>query len=270
MNKNILEARLFVSSHTIARKRIVKDYEIDIECSDSRLYTYNNKSYELKRGDVLVRTPGGVVSSVGMQKSYILTLDFSCNEPPLVYSRNIPGRLQNQTDNELITALPPIIHPRNPNVLFKLFEKITKTQPSSAKSALVDEIIYMLNADLAHERYMQLKSPNDVVDLIIDYMEKNLSGKITLDNLAAVSKFEKSYLIRYFKKATGETPFSMLKEMRLNRACDLLSTTDIKVPAIALEVGYNSTSFFILEYKKRFGITPEAHRKDLLNQSSCG
>ena len=67
MQKTILEARIFVSSYPSAHERVVKDYEIDLECTEDRLYTCNKKTYKLKSGDVIIRYPGDVVSSVGKQ-----------------------------------------------------------------------------------------------------------------------------------------------------------------------------------------------------------
>lgn len=264
MKKTILEARVFISDYPTAHERTVKDYEIDIECTDNRLYTYNGQTYKLKVGDILIKTPGSVVSSIGNQKSYILTLDFSSNEHSSVYSRNVPGKLQSITDNELIGSLPCVFHPRNPQLLFEIYEKLAQTPLISSNEAelLVDEIIYIINADIAHKAYLQAKRTNDITHRVIEYMEKNLSKKITLDELASVTNFEKSYFIRFFKKETGTTPFKMLSEMRLERASDLVVATDIKINDIAESLGYSTLSFFISEYKKRFGMTPSFHRKN--------
>ena len=269
MKKTILEARVFVSEYPSAHERTVKDYEIDIECTDNRLYTYNGQTYKLKSGDVIIKTPGAVVSSIGDQKSYILTLDFSQREHSSVYSRNIVGELQPLSDNELITSLPCVFHPRNPHLLFEIYEKLVQTPLLSSREAslLVDEIIYILNADLAHKEYHQEKRTNDVTHKVIDFMEKNLSKKITLDELAKVTNFEKSYFVRFFKKETGTTPFKMLSEMRLERASDLVVSTDMKINDIAESLGYNTLSFFISEYKKRFGLTPAAHRSNVYSSN---
>lgn len=274
MTTAVLEARLYCSVNaqgkpfapTVARDRLVRDYEIDIECIGNRAYTYNGQSCTLARGDVLVRTPGGIVSSTGMQKTYILTLDFSDRPLPAVYSRNIPGELQLPTRNGLISGLPPVIHPRNPYALFDLYEKLIRTPVPASGGAceLANEIIYLLNADLSHEKYKALKVSNSAIDRAMAYMEKHLAGKITLDELAAVVSLEKSYLIRLFRKETGTTPFQLLAAMRLDRACDLLATTEMKISEIATSTGYGSASFFISEYKKRFGVPPEAHRKNML------
>lgn len=262
MQKTILEARIFTSSCLVAYERIVKDYEIDFECSDDRLYTCNGKTYKTKNGDILIRKPGDVVSSVGKQKSYILTLDFSSDKQVSVYSRNIPGAIQPLSSNELITAFPSLIHPRNPLALLKIYEKIVRLPVlSSIKAqALVDEIIFILNSDVAHKIYAAEKDENDVIGKVIDYMEEHISKKITLSELAAISNFEKSYFVRFFKKECGTTPFKMLNEMRLEHASDLVISTNMKICDIAMSYGYNTTSFFISEYKKRFGVTPACHR----------
>ena len=265
MKKTILEARVFVSEYPSAHERTVKDYEIDIECTDNRSYTYNGQTYKLKSGDVIIKTPGAVVSSDGDQKSYILTLDFSAKKHFSVYSRNIAGDIQPLSDNELITALPCVFHPRNPYLLFEIYEKLVQTPLLSSLEAelLVDEIIYIINADLTHAAYLHAKRTNEVTHKVIDYMEKNLSKKITLDELAKVSNFEKSYFVRFFRKETGTTPFKMLSKMRLERASDLVVSTDMKINEIAEKLGYNTLSFFISEYKKRFGLTPSAHRSNV-------
>lgn len=262
MQKTILEARIFVSSYPSAHERVVKDYEIDLECTEDRLYTCNKKTYKLKSGDVIIRYPGDVVSSVGKQKTYLLTLSFSSCERLAVYNRNFPGELQPLTNNELIASLPRVIHPRNPRVLFKAYERLVRLPVlSSVKAhALVDEIIYILNSDVAHKIYTSQKDDNDIIGKVIDYMEEHISERITLGELAAISNFEKSYFIRFFKKECGTTPFKMLNEMRLEHASDLVTSTDMKICDIAMSYGYNTTSFFISEYKKRFGITPACHR----------
>ena len=59
------------------------------------------------------------------------------------------------------------------------------------------------------------------------------------------------------------TPIEMLISLRMDKASDLVANTNIKICDIAEICGYNTTSFFISEYKKRFGMTPEVHRKAL-------
>jgi AraC-like DNA-binding protein len=50
-------------------------------------------------------------------------------------------------------------------------------------------------------------------------------------------------------------------QLRLERACELLATTDSKVAVVAMESGYQSTSFFNLMFKQRFGVSPTKWRE---------
>lgn len=261
----VLEARHFASPYSRASERTVKDYEIDIECSKGRVYTYNGVTQALSRGDILVRMPGEKVSSVGAQDSYLLTLDFSAKAQSTVYSRNIKGDIQPKTDNELIVGLPSVIHPRNPNALLDIYVKLAGVADLSSAEAreLASEIIFMLNAECAHARYRALKPRETVIDKVICYMEEHISDDLTLDGIAAVAHLDKSYLVRLFKKEVKKTPIAMLIEMRLDRAADYVAATDMKISEIASSLGYKTPSFFIAEYKKRFGITPEAQRKNM-------
>ena len=92
-------------------------------------------------------------------------------------------------------------------------------------------------------------------------MQENLNSNITLEEISRMVHLEKSYLVRLFRKETGKTPIDALIEMRLTKASDLIATTDLSIYDIATQCGYNTVSFFISMYKKRYGMTPEVHRR---------
>ena len=61
-----------------------------------------------------------------------------------------------------------------------------------------------------------------------------------------------------FRDVTGKSPYQFVKEMRLNRARELLVEDGNSVTQISKAVGYRSASHFINEFKDRFGVTPRA------------
>lgn len=263
MDFTVLEARRFTSDHGVRIGRVVKDYEIDLECSTERIYFYDGiKERRLHSGDVLVRRPHGIVSSIGAQDSYILTLDFSKSSRMEAYSRNIQGEFQAFTENELITRLEPIIHPTHTREITSIYQKLTclPNRNSPAAKELVTELIYILNAEISRKNYDILIPEKSISATVIEYMQENMEHRITLDDLSRLISLEKSYFLRLFRKETGKTPIEMLIEMRLNKASDLILSTNLTVAEIAERCGYNTVSFFISEYKKRYGITPDAQR----------
>lgn len=78
--------------------------------------------------------------------------------------------------------------------------------------------------------------------------------------MASLVHLDKSYLTRLFRDTFGKTPIDMLIELRMAKALDLISNTDSKICDIAELCGYRTPSFFIKEYKKRYGFTPHMHR----------
>ena len=266
MEFTILETRPFNSCDTYEAHREVKDYEIDIECINGRIYSYDNiYQRPLRRGDVLIRRPHGVVKSSGKQSTYLITLDFSQKVNPSNYTRNIPGEFQSAYRNELIDNLEPIIHPEDTGRVMDIYKTLMSlpNRNSQAAKELVRELIYLLNAELSRKRFERHKPANDVCSTVLDYMQKNIGKHINLDTISSLVHLEKSYFVRLFRKNTGKTPIEMLVSLRMDKASDLVANTDIKICDIASMCGYNTVSFFIAEYRKRFGTTPEAHRKML-------
>lgn len=93
-----------------------------------------------------------------------------------------------------------------------------------------------------------------------DYMEKNYKYPITLDELADLICVSKSYLCRTFKEAYGITPVSYLLKVRINKAKQLLISTDMKIKLLCQETGFNDTSYFCMIFKRMEGMTPDEFR----------
>ena len=58
---------------------------------------------------------------------------------------------------------------------------------------------------------------------------------------------------------TGRSPYQFVKEMRLDRARELLIDGQLAVARVSKEVGYGSVSHFISEFRARFGVTPRTY-----------
>lgn len=69
-----------------------------------------------------------------------------------------------------------------------------------------------------------------------------------------------AYFSTVFKKETGQAYIAYLTEVRLNKAVELLNTTDDKTYIIASKVGYQEQNYFSYVFKKRFGISPTKYR----------
>jgi len=68
-----------------------------------------------------------------------------------------------------------------------------------------------------------------------------------------------AYLGKLFKQETGESFSRYLNNLRIEKAKDLLRSTNIKANKIALEVGYSDSNYFYNIFKKYTGMYPSEY-----------
>jgi two-component system response regulator YesN len=124
------------------------------------------------------------------------------------------------------------------------------------------------------ESITMVKTQTDhVVRKVKAYIEKNYNTNITLDLMAEHLFISKFYLSRMFKKVAGITVWDYLTQVRLDRAKQLLISTNLKSYEIAADVGYENTSHFSSVFKKQVGISPsefkQLHYIEQYKQSKC-
>jgi AraC-like DNA-binding protein len=95
----------------------------------------------------------------------------------------------------------------------------------------------------------------------VEFMHTHLSEKLTLADLARTARLSPSQFSRVFKAETGTAPIEYLQELRLFRARRLLRDTIRPVTDIALECGFNSSSYLSRCFQSRWGLSPSKFRK---------
>ena len=126
----------------------------------------------------------------------------------------------------------------------------------------LQELVYRV---LQREQYARLlalaaaQSASNPVSAVLEYMRAHLYESLTVADLADLVSLSPSAFAHLFRDVTGRSPYQFLKEMRLDRARELLVDGHLTVARISKEVGYASVSHFISEFRVRFGVTPRAY-----------
>jgi AraC-like DNA-binding protein len=79
---------------------------------------------------------------------------------------------------------------------------------------------------------------------------------ISVEDLAADMNLSRVQLYRKVKNLTGSSPVELLRSARLNRAYQLLLTTDKSVSEVAYSVGFTAPSYFTKCFKEEYGMVP--------------
>ncbi len=108
-------------------------------------------------------------------------------------------------------------------------------------------------------------SPRDrqFMEKVYASLEENLSnGEVDIDTIASNVGVSRSKLFYKIKALTGHTPGDFFTLYKLNRAAQLLKEDKYKISAVAAMVGFNSSSHFSAQFKKRFGVLPSQFVQD--------
>jgi len=90
---------------------------------------------------------------------------------------------------------------------------------------------------------------------------------ISLISVARHVGMSPAHFSTIFSQTVGKTFISYLTLLRIEKAKELLSQTDMKLSAIAMEIGYNEPNYFSHVFKKNEGITPKEYRNNYINNS---
>jgi AraC-like DNA-binding protein len=122
------------------------------------------------------------------------------------------------------------------------------------------EMVYRV---LQREQYARLlaiaatEAANNPVSAVLEYMREHLAEPLTVADMAERVSSSPSAFAHLFREVTGRSPYQFLKEMRLDKARELLIDGQLAVTRVSKAVG--SVSHFIREFRARFGVTPRAY-----------
>jgi AraC family transcriptional regulator len=99
------------------------------------------------------------------------------------------------------------------------------------------------------------------VDRVAEYVDANLGGPLTLDQLAAVAMLSPYHFARLFRRATGLAPHQFVTSRRVDGAMRLLLGSGTSVVDIANAVGMPNTSHFRRVFRRHTGLLPGQLRR---------
>lgn len=93
------------------------------------------------------------------------------------------------------------------------------------------------------------------------FIRGNFQQALMVAKLAQQCHMTERTFLRHFVTATGFKPNEYIQRLRIQKACDLLETTNLTFEAISLEVGYEDTSACRKAFVKITGLTPKDFKR---------
>ncbi|HEX3029541.1 MAG TPA: AraC family transcriptional regulator, partial [Clostridia bacterium] len=142
------------------------------------------------------------------------------------------------------------------NQILRLLREDTKDYTDILKLKVKELLLYLINGTSSEYILNFIYSCTHKIDTLQQYMEQNYEQNQNIPNLANALNMSTSTFKRKFVQMYGVTPGKWLNSKRLQKAANLLRTTDYLITDICFLCGFESVSTFNVQFKKNFGMSP--------------
>lgn len=242
--------------------------ELVLIYSGASEYLIHNKKYAIKAGDLLVYNSGVVHdenSTPDSELGFFTIAIGNLHMPDLRPNALIP--------DDAGYLFPTGHHFEELRQLFEImFRNLAEEEPyaerfcNSLMHALLGKVLSIVDVPtpgIAPEM-PDVDEPNILGSRVKKYIDQHYTEPITLQSIANDLHASPCYLSHVFKDMSGYSPIQYLLRRRIGEAQTLLITTDYPVTQIAGMVGYDTQSYFNMQFTKNVGISPKKFRQNYI------
>ena len=106
-----------------------------------------------------------------------------------------------------------------------------------------------------------MSDSRDEVAMVKNYIYQHYDEDLSLEMLAEKVFLSSGYLSFIFKKETGMNLNRFIRVLRMEKAKELLCSTNMKVAQVSEKVGFANVSYFCRSFREYYGSSPESYRK---------
>lgn len=241
-----------------------KDFvEISLIRSGISEYLIHDKKQIIRQGDMLIYNSGVVHDEVPDMDASVGSYCIA------IGGLHMPGL----RENALIPDDAGYVFPTGEHfeemrtICEMMFKSLSSGQPRAEAfchtlmHALLVKALTVV-AGKAAEKDEKVDEPHVLGLRIKKYIDDHFAEPITLQSMSKALYISPYYLSHVFKEMSGYSPMQYLLRRRIGEAQTLLITSDLTITEIAGRVGYDTQSYFNLQFSKHVGMPPNQYRKN--------
>ncbi|MBK8808960.1 MAG: response regulator [Bacteroidales bacterium] len=199
--------------------------------------------------------PNLIISDIGLPEingidicEILKNNEFTCHIPILLITSTVGDEIQNKSF--LSGADDFIAKPFNVFALKHKVKSLLEMQEiitTKTKKQLESERVFLLPEDY----------DNKIIKQTLEFIHNNLSDEnLDTNNIADKIGVSRSQLWRIFKNTTGKSLGDVIKDIRMQKAMEMLKTGKYRVSEVAFDVGYSDARYFARCFTKVYGKSP--------------
>lgn len=142
------------------------------------------------------------------------------------------------------------------------YENLGRYHLSAAMHAIADHCpVY--SAKTSQQQQVEAQR----VKQMLHFIEQHYSEELTLREIAESASLSESACLRSFRKLLGTTPIQYVRQYRIEKAAELLISTQLKMGEVGAECGFADVSYFTKSFREQKNCTPREYRQRFLEQT---
>jgi len=232
------------------------DFYMVIVCTAGEgFYIVGKKKYIIKQGDIFFCFPN-IYTSYGS----------SPENPWTIHWAHFNGTAVEELLTKYnITTKNPLFRSANTVQISDGFKQIISEHSKAPESfsfeyrqSLFNSLFFTIMKQITQKKSDDL---HPAVTAAIEFIDKNLNRKLSLDTIAKETMISKYYLTHLFKSQLGISPNHYITQQRIKLAKNLLKNTSNTIASISQSTGFDNQFYFSSVFKKNTGKSPVDYRK---------
>lgn len=237
------------------------DYQIQLVYGGIAKAKVDSKPLFVKEGDILFLRRGCLHEFVVISGEGLKTLEIKFSNPGKDVER-------------IVSSIPTLLRDKE-NIISSLFSQIVEEGYKKrldyklmSTTLLTESLIQMrrICSENAKEEYkpllpsaVSLKSNSRLLQLVTDFVYKNIGERFSLAGLAQSCGFNQDYIYRTVLKETGMSTLQYVNSIKYEQAKSLIQYTDLPLSEISWKLGFSSLQYFSRFFKKRANMSPREY-----------
>lgn len=237
----------------------------------------DESNFTLKQGEIIFHKPNELHSVWANRKTApnAIVVCFECKSPSMKHFKNKIFSLGDAERSilanimkESYSAFSSPLGDPDKNLLVRSVEQVFGCeQLIKAYLGILLVTLVRRGKDLSFKSRLSSTvreyNEKDIVLRIIEFMKRNISSNLSLEELCSFFNVGRTYLALTFKKRTGMGVIEYFRNMKIEQAKILVREGKYNLTEISEQLGYSSIHYFSRHFKKATGVTPTDYTRSV-------